>query len=286
MKIVSLISAVNQNTQKLLEGMNLETDYVMVNQCDADPESQAVEPGSADVSPSESDGMTAVSGTTRSASEPEYPEGLTITMHERGVGLSRNTCIENAPDCDILLFTDEDIVYDKGYSGKIREEYEAHPEADAILFNMRVCEARRTYWNEDFKRIRFYNYGRYPAYSISIKQDRLKGSGVRFPLEFGGGAKYINGEDSVFLHDLLRAGIRIYRSPVCLGEETERESTWFKGYDDRFFISRGALYVRLYGIWAGFRAHLFLIRHRYMYAECGYARAIGLMRQGMKEIRK
>ena len=258
MKIISLISAVDQNIIRMTEGMHLETDAVVVNQCDT-----------------EGDKTFSVCGNTVRQ----------IDMRERGVGLSRNTCIESAPSCDVFLFTDEDIVYDEGYAGLIEAGYNAHPEADALLFNVRVCEARRTYWNEDYRRVRFYNYGRYPAYSISIRADRLKASGVRFPLEFGGGAEYINGEDSVFLHDLLKAGIRIYRTPVCIGEETERESTWFKGYDERFFISRGALYVRLYGANAVPRALLFLIRHRYMYAELGFGASFRLMRQGMREMR-
>ena len=258
MKIVSLISAVDQNIEDMLNGMHLETDAVVVNQCAG-----------------ESDQTYEISGLNIRQ----------IDMKGRGVGLSRNTCIENAPDCDVILFTDEDIVYDEGYSALIKEAYDTHPEADALLFNVRVCEARRTYWNEDFARVRFYNYGRYPAYSISIRKEALDKSHVRFPLEFGGGAKYANGEDSIFLHDLLSAGVKIYRIPVCIGEETERESTWFKGYDDHFFISRGALYVRLYGANAILRAIVFLLRHKYMYEEKGFAAAYKLMRQGMREIK-
>ena len=284
MKIVSLISAVDQNIDKMISGMRLETDAVVVNQlCDGesdgasfdDAESGVIEPKNLDSSDA--------SGISVSDITSDDHHIKCITMRRRGVGLSRNTCIDNCPDCDICLFTDEDIIYDAGYSDAVRSEYEAHPEADAILFNMRVCEDRRTYWNEQYDRVRFYNYGRYPAYSISIRKKVLDKSGVHFPLEFGGGAKYINGEDSVFLHDLLKVGVKIYKSPVCLGEETERESTWFKGYTDDFFISRGALYVRLYGVWAKMRAHIFLIRHKDMYKDRGYASAYGLMKKGMNE---
>lgn len=258
MKIVSLISAVNQNIDNLVDSMNLETDAVLVNQCGE---------------------------CSQGSVQRDWGNVRFVCMDKRGVGLSRNTCIEMVEDCDICLFTDEDIIYDDGYSELIAKEYEKHPEADAIIFNMRVCEARRTYWNEDYKRVRFYNYGRYPAYSISIKKSVLDKSGVKFPLEFGGGAKYINGEDSVFLHDLLKAGVRMYRTPVCLGMEQERESTWFDGYNDRFFISRGALYVRLYGVWAYARAVLFLVRHKYMYEKITFKKALALMKSGMSEMR-
>ena len=259
MKVNTLVSAVEQNIEELVTQMKTESDVVVTCQCDKCDKGE----------------YTTDSGKV-----------TWECMDQRGVGLNRNTCIANAGEGDILLFSDEDIIYDEGYVDKIVSEYEAHPEAEAILFNMRVCEARRTYWNEDYRRVRFYNYGRYPAYSISIRKECLMKSGVLFPLEFGGGAKYINGEDSVFLHDLLKAGVKIYRSPICLGAETERESTWFKGYDERFFVSRGALYVRLYGKLSTVMAWVFLIRHTYMVQEIGFGKAIKLMKQGMKEIRE
>lgn len=259
MKVITLVSAVNQNIEELAAQMKLQTDAVITNQCDRDENG-----------------------------EFELPTGKVrwTCLSSRGVGINRNTCIQNASYGDILLFSDEDIIYDDDYAKLIVSEYEAHPEADGLIFNMRVNEHRRTYWNEDYKRIRFYNYGRYPAYSISIKREVLEKCKVKFPLEFGGGAKYINGEDSVFLHDLLGAGVKLYRTPICLGEETERESTWFKGYDERFFVSRGALYVRLYGSMAKVMAWVFLLRHRYMTSEFGLTNAYRCMKQGMKEIRE
>lgn len=259
MKVQTLVSAVNQDVSQLVETMNLQTDSVVVNQCDRN----------------------------------EYGEFDTSSFHvkwecmdRRGVGLNRNTCIKHGKDGDILLFSDEDIVYDDGYEKRIIRAYEKNPDADAILFNMRVGQTRRTYWNNDEGRVRFYNYGRYPAYSISIRRDALEKSKVLFPLEFGGGSKYINGEDSIFLHDLLASKIKIYRSTECLGEETERESTWFKGYNEKFFISRGALYVRLYGHFDLIMAYVFLLRHKYMTDEMGFSKAIKLMKQGMKEMRR
>jgi len=258
MRLLTLVSAVNQNIEELVDTMRLGSDAVITCQCDKNE-----------------------------TGEYSAPCGRIIweCLDNRGVGINRNTCIKNASFGDILLFSDEDIVYDDGYAQSICDEYEKHPEADGILFNMRVGEERRTYWNEDYKKIKFYNYGRYPAYSISIRREILEKSKVLFPLEFGGGATYINGEDSVFLHDLLKSGVNLYRSPICLGEETVRESTWFKGYNERFFISRGALYVRLYGKFDVVMAWVFLLRHRYMTNDLGFMKSLKLMKQGMKEIK-
>ena len=39
---------------------------------------------------------------------------------------------------------------------------------------------------------------------------------ITFSLLFGGGAKYSNGEDSLFLKDCLKYGLVVYAVPVCV----------------------------------------------------------------------
>ena len=169
-----------------------------------------------------------------------------IRQNNKGVGLSRNTCLENST-ADVILFGDEDIVYDDGYMEKVIAEFNAHPEADILLFNVRVCEERRTYWNDSYHKVGRYNCGRYPAYSIAARSSVLKMSGVKYSLLFGGGAKYSNGEDSLFLMDCIKKGLRVFADTAVLGEEVPRPSTWFFGYTDKFFYDRGVLYTFLYG---------------------------------------
>ncbi len=169
-----------------------------------------------------------------------------IRQNNKGVGLSRNTCLENST-ADVILFGDEDIVYDDGYMEKVIAEFNAHPEADILLFNVRVCEERRTYWNDSYHKVGRYNCGRYPAYSIAARSSALKMSGVKYSLLFGGGAKYSNGEDSLFLMDCIKKGLRVFADTAVLGEEVPRPSTWFFGYTDKYFYDRGVLYYFLYG---------------------------------------
>lgn len=174
---------------------------------------------------------------------------------ERGVGLSRNNALLRA-DGDIAVFADEDIEYEKNAAEKICAEFEKHPEADMLLFNVKVTKERRTYWNDSFHRVRWYNCGRYPAYSFAIRTGKMHEKNLTYSLLFGGGARFSNGEDSLFISDCLKAGLQVYAVPVCIGEEIPRPSTWFFGYNEKFFYDRGVLYHYLYGrmaqIW-GFR---------------------------------
>lgn len=256
MKIQLLVSAVNQDVSSLIDQMHIQTDAVVVNQCD------------------------------RYGYEEIKKENSRIrvfSMPERGVGLSRNTALLHA-DGEICVFSDEDIVLCEGYADKILKAYEELPDADMILVNVKVAPSRRTYWNEDIHRINFKNYGRYPAYSITARRDALLRANVHYSLLFGGGAKYSNGEDSLFLKDCLKAGMRIYSHTICIGEEKERESTWFSGYHEKFFKDRGVLYHYLYGRLALPLAIRFLWVHREeMCRDIPIRQAYAWMKAGVRE---
>lgn len=184
------------------------------------------------------------------------------------------------------FFSDEDIRLSRDYAEKISRAYASLPDADLILFNVEVAPSRRTYWNREIRRITYRNYGRYPAYSISGRLDALRRVNVQYSLLFGGGAKYSNGEDSLFLRDCLKAGLRIYAHTACIGREQERESTWFSGYHEKFFRDRGVLYHYLYGRLALPLSLRFLLTHREtMCREIPVGKAFRMMRAGVREAR-
>lgn len=256
MNIQLLVSAVDQDTAALVRQMHIRTDAVIVNQCGRYGYEEIMDSGH---------------------------RIQTFSMPERGVGLSRNTALLHASG-EICVFSDEDIVLVKDYEAQIRRAYEELPDADMILVNVRVAPSRRTYWNEDIHRISYRNYGRYPAYSITAKKEALVRANVSYSLLFGGGARYSNGEDSLFLKDCLKAGLKIYSHTACIGEETERESTWFSGYHEKFFKDRGVLYHYLYGGLALPLAFRFLWVHRgEMCREVTLGQAYAWMRDGVRE---
>lgn len=208
------------------------------------------------------------------------------SLAEKGVGLSRNNALLRA-DHDISLFADEDIVYKDGYESLVLSAFNKHPEADMLLFNMEVAEARRTYHISEFGRVRLHNCGRYPTYSFAVRTHKLHAANITFSLLFGGGARYSNGEDSLFIRECIKKGFRVYKTPVTLGRETERESTWFEGYHDKFFFDRGVLYHYLYGRLAKPIAVRFLWKHKnVMCRELPVGKAYELMGRGIKEGRK
>ncbi len=258
-----LISAVNKAAEELPLKMKIETDAVIVNQV---PDGSGADKDEMIVTQS---GLCKV-----------------LTRHAKGVGLSRNMALDTATH-ELIHFGDDDIVYDEGYSQRIVDEFDKHPEADVLLFNVQAQPGRETYRNEDYARITWRNYGRYPAYAIAARRDKIIKAGVRYSLLFGGGAEFMNGEDSLFLHDCLKAGLCMYRTPVSLGHEEVGESTWFKGYTDRFFFDRGVLYHFLYGNFAKILGFRYLFKNKdVMCKDMGLVKSYKLLAKGVNHGRK
>lgn len=246
--------------ETIADVMNLESDAIVINQC-------------------EENGYL----------EYEH-KGSSIkcySFNERGVGLSRNNALLRAT-ADILLFSDEDIRYNAGYAKTVISEFEKRPDADMLMFNFDVIEERATYHIENEHKITKLNCGRYPTYSVAIKREAVQKAGVTFSLLFGGGAPYSCGEDSLFIMNCIKKGMVAYAIPVSLGKEEPRPSTWFNGYNEKFFVDRGVLYVPLYGCLAKPLALRWLLAHRGTFFKdnqeiSNWKQAYKLMKKGMKE---
>lgn len=256
MTLQLLVAAVNREPRELAEEMRIDSDAIIVSQGD----------------------HYVYEELDYNGSNVRY-----YSMAERGVGLSRNHSLLRAT-ADISLFADEDIIYEPGYEQNVLAAFEEHPEADMLLFNVQAMPGRETYHNDSFGRVRWYNSGRYPTYSFAVRTRKIHQNNITFSLLFGGGARYSNGEDSLFIRDCLRAGLKVYKVPVTIGHEKERESTWFTGYNTKFFFDRGVLYHYLYGRLAGLMALRFILAHREkMCQEIPWKEAYRLMRQGICE---
>lgn len=256
MTLQLLVAAVNKNALELAEEMQIDSDAIIVSQ-----------------------------GDVYSYEEHFYKKHKLryFAMAERGVGLSRNTALLRA-EADIVLFADEDIVYQEGYAERVLQEFEKHPKADMLLFQVNAVAGRETYHTDSFGRVRWYNCGRYPTYSFAVKREKVHNNNITFSLLFGGGAKYSNGEDSLFIRDCLKNGLKVYKTPITIGAEKERPSTWFHGYNDKFFFDRGVLYRYLYGGLCRLMAIRFLLVHRkQLCQEMSWKKAYEIMCRGMKE---
>jgi len=256
MTLQLLVAAVDREARKLAEEMRIDSDAIIVSQ-----------------------------GERYAYEELRWKDHNIKCFHmaERGVGLSRNHSLLRA-SADISLFADEDIIYEPDYERKVLDAFAEHPQADLLFFNVRAMPGRETYHNEEFGRVRWYNCGRYPTYSLAVRTRRVHQKNITFSLLFGGGARYSNGEDSLFIRDCLKAGLKAYKAPVTIGHERVRKSSWFTGYHEKFFYDRGVLYHYLYGHLASPMALRFLLAYRGRACrDISWRKAFGIMRRGIRE---
>lgn len=219
MPVQVLVATMNQTDHSLLEKMNIQSDAIIGNQCD------------------------------RNSIEDFYYQRHKIrylNFAERGVGLNRNNTLMRA-NAEICLFADDDLIYVNGYEQIVQDAFDRIPDADVIAFNFidhtnygdtqPRCVIKKT------TRVYWHNYLRYGTARLAIRLDKVRKRGILFNLCFGGGTEHAHGEDSLFLTDCLRKGLKIYSVPEAIAELTdERESTWDSGYDEKYLKDQGCLY--------------------------------------------
>lgn len=211
-----------------------------------------------------------------------------ITTDTRGVGINRNLALLYAQG-DICLFADDDVIYADGYMQTILDEFERHPKSDVIVFNVPSTNKdprQKDYIAKRWKRLNILNCFRHGTFRIAVRRNQIMKNNIYFTSLFGGGARYSAGEDSLFLADCIRSGLRIYESNRTIGNVTHMESTWFRGYTDKYFRDKGAFYAcfskRIPFLWC----LQFAIRRRKLYcAEKSFFEACRLMYQGIQEFR-
>ncbi len=257
MRVQVLVAAMHQKDHSLLEKMNLQSDAIVGNQGDHD-------------------------GVERF--EWRGHRVTYLNFAERGVGLNRNNALMRA-DGDILLLADDDLTYHPDYVRMVERAFEAHPKADAIIFNIETKGAgmgRRI--NQKSKRVRWYNSLNYGAVRIAARRKSLLRHRITFSQCFGGGTLYSSGEDSLFICDMLKKGLKLYTSPEFIASVDQTSSTWFRGYNEKYLYDKGALFKAAFGFWAGLMCRQELIRHRGLYKDLDmtFGQKYRLMKKGMK----
>ncbi|GGI65662.1 glycosyltransferase [Enterococcus alcedinis] len=206
-----------------------------------------------------------------------------FNMIEKGVGLSRNNALMRAKD-DILVMADDDEVFVDGYEKIILEAYEKNPKADMIVFDVRIHEGNII--NNRVKkngRVNFFNSLKYGTVTFTFRKKSILKNNIFFSLLFGGGSKYMSGEDSIFISEVLRKGLRVYSCAEVIADVYNDESSWFTGYNAQYLIHRGALFSAINQKMSIFLIIQFALRKRKLFSEYSVRQMVCLMLKGKAE---
>ena len=168
------------------------------------------------------------------------------TFAERGLSRSRNNALLRCTG-EILCIADDDMIYTDTYREDIINEFQKHPEADALVFNVTALNDERSGKPiEKYARVGKRESREYGSVHIAIRKRALIGKNVYFNTLFGSGATYSCGEDTLFLKELIEKGLKLYKSTIRIASVDMSDSTWFKGYNEKYFKDKGALIEAAY----------------------------------------
>ena len=269
-----------------IEKLNIRTDTVIVNQYgeeESETELTLKSPRCADMSAADQGSLTADGtggGTSGHGTEINV---RIIGSAERGLSKSRNRAMAAASD-DICILCDNDVRYEDSAPEQILAAFERYPDAGIICFFIErperhepVRRSEGVMSKKDMMRIF--------SPEMAVRRSKLKG--LRFDEDFGAGARYSMGEENIFLFEAKRRGIKCIYVPVKIAETLPNESSWFRGYDTKFFYDRGAGYEAMdKALWYPL-AWQFLIRKRSLYLDTvSMADAYKAMKKGREIYRK
>ncbi len=255
-----LLSAMFLEDDSYVDSLNITGDAVVINQCDRDKKDTH----------------------TRISAVGNDQRITYIETRERGLSRSRNMA-KAAADADVCILCDNDVEYLPDYEIRIKEGFSKHPDADLIVFYIKRKEKPVPNYPRP-RRMGYLSALKIFSPEIAFKRESVKD--IMFDERFGAGSgRYICGEENIFLYECLKRGLKIYYEPVMIAELREEESTWFKGYDKDFFISRGANYGAMSGFFSYVLIWQFAIRKRGIYKKDGLdiPGALSYMFKGRRE---
>ena len=210
-----VVAAMHQTDFSLVEKMNIRTNAIFANQCDKNEYTEI---------------------------ETRYGTVKMVSTTTRGVGLNRNIGLDYASG-EILLFTDEDMVYQDDMPERVLQAYKELNKADVIIFGTQFSKNNQIYFERkvETKRLPLYQSLKFGTCAIAVRRSALLANDIRFTTLFGGGCIYSHGEDSDFILQCYRKRLHVYTYDYNLGYTKKDESTCFEGYTPKYFYDSGAL---------------------------------------------
>jgi glycosyltransferase involved in cell wall biosynthesis len=198
---------------ELLKDMNIQSDCVVVNQCDKD--------------------------STECITYKDYYITIVYST-DRGLSRSRNLALQNA-DADIVVIADDDMRYVDEYPQIILRAYESHAYDDILTFKVKND---KKYFSQE-KKLNKILIQKVSSVEITMRLNAVKY--IKFNDLFGTGSEYFQcGEESIFLKDCINSKKHIKYMPIKMASLLDnRPSTWFMGYDRKRLVDLGAVYYEL-----------------------------------------
>ena len=242
MKICVLLSCMYQTDYSIIEKSNIQSDVVVVNQCDVD-----------DI--------------VEFDFENKYGKICHvkfISTQERGLSKSRNMAIRNT-SADICLIADDDEYFFDGYEDRILSTFQNDYKSDFIAFKL---EYAKKFFSEKEYKIKFFDVPRLCSVQMAFRRDKIIKEEIFFDELMGSGSGNGSGEEIKFAMQCFKRGLKMKYIPILIAKINEgSESRWFKGYTVEYFKNLGWSSRRIFGLcWGIIYLFYHALSHQKLYS--------------------
>lgn len=259
MSVQVLISTMNQKDNLLANKLKINSDCIILNQCDEN---------------------------NKFTLKNKSYNTIIINSKTRGLSKSRNLLIEHATK-DICLIADDDLEYVENYEKIVCEQFKRFPNADIIVFQVQGIEEKFKDYPSKEKKLNLVTSMKVASVQIAFRLNSIKMNNIRFNEDFGSGSKYFMGEENIFLFECIRKGLKIQYVPLKIADLHVGDSSWFSGFNRKFFIDRGASFYAMSSKLSFVLILQFAIRKHNLYKnQTGIIDALKYMIKGAKEYKK
>ena len=121
-------------------------------------------------------------------------------------------------------------------------------------------------------------------YLIQEEIKKIIEKDIMFNENFGAGTYYDRGEETIFLCECIRKGLKIKFVNKKIADVSHGESTWFKEFNEEYFIKQGRVFYECYNKFYEFVILQFAIRKYHLYRKnLGLLKAIKLMNMDIRK---
>lgn len=160
----------------------------------------------------------------------------------KGLSHNRNLAL-SAAHGEICLIADDDLIYTAGQLLNIIHAYHSHPEADIITFRFESETEKRVYPSHSFNLDSPPKGYFITSFEIAFRLDKVLASGVMFDERFGIGAPFIAGEEDIFVHELLRHGLKGIFLPQTIATHNHATTSTREAGNPDIVRTKGAVFT-------------------------------------------
>lgn len=254
MTVEVLISTMHQGDYSLLDKINLQSDAVVVNQCDKNGEYLFKHNGF---------------------------NVRWINSTERGLSRSRNTALRYASG-DICLIADDDMIYRDGYVNTVLQAF-SKGDAEIIGFKINGIEREFKKYPPSESKVSYMRSMKMASVELAFTRNAFVKNKILFDEAIGAGTEFLMGEENALLFECLRKGLRIKYQPHIIADLHIGTSSWFACRDEKYFVGKGASFAAMKTPFTSLLILQFALRKRRLYAnEATFKFAFSNMLKGKK----